>query len=78
MGHFHTLTYAYAHVTSFFEIAHKGSIPHALSEVFGARQSLTFRYPMVEFCPNDAHVRANRIGGEKTVSNDTEVLLTSR
>jgi hypothetical protein len=65
MGHFHTLTYADAHVTSFFEIAHKGSIAYALSEVFGARQSLTFRYPMVEICPNNAHVRPNRIGGKK-------------
>jgi len=65
MGHFHTLAYADAHVTSFFESGHKGSIAHALSEVFGARQSLTFRYPIVEFCPNNAHVRQNRIGGER-------------
>jgi hypothetical protein len=43
MGHFHTLTHADAHATSFFEIVHKGSIAHALSEVFGACQLLTFR-----------------------------------
>jgi hypothetical protein len=65
MGHFHTLAYADAHVTSFFESGHKGSIAHALSEFFGARRSLAFRYPIVEFCPNNAHVRPNRIGGER-------------
>jgi hypothetical protein len=51
MGHFHTLTYADAHVTSLFESAHKRSIAPALSEVFGARQSLTFRYPLSNFAP---------------------------
>jgi hypothetical protein len=56
-----------ANVTSFFESAHKGSIAHALSEVFGARQSLTFRYLIVEFCPTNAHVRPNRIEGDKTL-----------
>src|SRR5262245_45936736 len=65
MGHFHRLTYADVHITSLFESAHKGSIAHALAEVFGARQSLTFRLPIVEFCPNNAHVRPNRIGGER-------------
>ena len=64
MSHFHTFAYADAHVTSFLESGRKGSIAHALSEVFGARRSLTFRYPIVEFCPNNAHVRPNRIGGE--------------
>jgi hypothetical protein len=64
MGHFYARTYADVHVTSLFESAHKGSIAHVLSEVFAARQSLTFRDPIVEFCPKNAHMRPSRIGGK--------------
>jgi hypothetical protein len=64
MGQFHTRTYADVHVTSLFESAHKGSIAHVRSEVFGARQLSPFRNPIVEFCPNNAHMRPNRIGGK--------------
>jgi hypothetical protein len=65
MGHFHTLTYADAHITSLFASAHKRSIALSQSEVFGARHSSTFRYPIVECCPTNAHLRPNRIGGER-------------